>query len=237
MSKSRTTNIVRMDWLRNRTPTGRRSATGARKLAMYLGYGRGRHAEQEQRAQRGQWLDQKGEIRSQQEVIEWVNEQGKENLYTHQFILSVKEGQLPSEAFNRAMSAGGGLFQEWRLISHNDSHYSHAHAISFGQKEILVKSEEFKEWWREVRQALEQEQNQALQQERQLQQEQALKQEQQAEQSIEQAADGPPLEQSAEQEVGRAAEEQEQALNQSEAAVEIEPVEEQQQQSGWGLGY
>jgi hypothetical protein len=235
MSKSRTTNIVRMDWLRNRTPTGRRSATGARKLAMYLGYGRGRQAEQEQRAQRGQWLDQKGEIRSHQEVIEWVNEQGKENLYTHQFILSVKEAQLPSEAFNRAMSAGGGLFQEWRLISHNDSRYSHAHAISFGQKEILVKSGEFKEWWQGVRQALEQEQNQALQQERQLQQEQ--KQEQKVERSIEQAGDRPTSEQSIEHSISLPPEEERQQLEQTEAAVEIEPVEERQQQRGWGLGY
>jgi hypothetical protein len=201
---------------------------------MYLGYGRGRQAEQEQREQRGQWLDQKGKIRSHQEVIEWVNQQGKENTVTHQFILSVKEGHLSSESFNRAMAAGGELFSEWRLISHNDSHYSHAHAISFGQKEILIKSGEFKEWWQGVRQALEQEQHQALQQERQLQQEEALKQEKKSEQSIEQVVDGPSSEQSTQHETDI---KQEQFLEQSEASAEIEPVEEKQQQRGWGLGY
>lgn len=229
MSKSRANNIVRMDWLRNLTPTGRRSATKARKLAMYLSYGRGRQAEQLQRPQRGQWLDQSGHVQSHQEVIDWVNQQGKENLFTHQFILSVKDGQLTPEAFNRAMSAGGTLFQEWRLISHNDSRYAHAHAISFGQQEVLVKSQAFKEWWQGVRQALEREQQQTLEQERQLK----------LEQSIEQAVNGPSLKQAAEQTAGQSLKEQkqEQVLEKFENLVEIEPVEEQQQQSSWGLGY
>jgi hypothetical protein len=168
MSKAKS--IVRLESFPNRTPTGRASATGARKLAMYLGYGRGRRAEQEQRAQRGQWLDQKGGKLSHQEVIAWVQEQGKENHYTHQFILSVKDFQLTSEAFNRAMSAGGSLFSEWRLISHHDSIYSHAHAIAFGKEEIHLKSETFKEWWQEVRQALEYERLLGQEQQSQLQQ-------------------------------------------------------------------
>jgi hypothetical protein len=138
---------------------------------MYLGYGRGRRAEQEQRAQRGQWLDPKGGKPSHQEVIAWIQQQGKENQYTHQFILSVKDFQLTPEAFNRAMAAGGGLFSEWRLICHNDSNYSHAHAVAFGKQEIHLKSEAFKEWWQEVRQALEYERLLAQQeQQRQLQQ-------------------------------------------------------------------
>jgi len=168
MSKAKS--IVRMESFPNRTPTGRSSATGARKLAMYLGYGRGRRAEQEQRAQRGQWLDQKGGKPSHQEVIEWVQQQGKENHYTHQFILSVKDGQLTPEAFNRAMAAGDSLFSEWRLVCHNDSNYSHAHAVAFGKQEIQLKSEAFKEWWREVRQALEFERQHAQEQQSQLQQ-------------------------------------------------------------------
>lgn len=168
MSKAKS--IVRMESFPNRTPTGRSSATGARKLAMYLGYGRGRRAEQEQRAQRGQWLDPKGGKPSHQEVIAWVQQQGKENQYTHQFILSVKDFQLTPEAFNRAMAAGGSLFSEWRLISHHDSNYSHAHAIAFGKEEIHLKSETFKEWWQEVRQALEYERLLGQEQQSQLQQ-------------------------------------------------------------------
>jgi hypothetical protein len=133
------------------------------------------------------------------------------------------------------MAAGGELFSDWRLISHNDSRYSHAHAISFGQKEILVKSGEFKEWWQGVRQALEREQHQSLQQERQLQQDQ--KQEQKSEQSTELVADGPTLDQSVEHSISVSSEKEKQHIEQSEAAVEIEPVEEKQQQRGWGLGY
>lgn len=55
MSKAKS--IVRMESFPNRTSTGRSSATGARKLAMYLGYGLDRQAEQEQRDQRGNdWM-------------------------------------------------------------------------------------------------------------------------------------------------------------------------------------
>ncbi|MCB8929273.1 MAG: hypothetical protein H6652_27020 [Ardenticatenaceae bacterium] len=172
MSKSKTTNIVRMDWLTNRTPTGKRSATKARKLAQYFALGRGREKEQELRSQRGQWLDQDGRACAHQEVLQWVRQQGMSHELTHQFILSVKETQLTAEAFNRAMAAGGPLFPEWRLIQHEDTRYPHAHALAFGQQEVHIKSEAFQAWWQGVRDALEQEQAAA----RELQLEQVLEQ-------------------------------------------------------------
>ena len=172
MSNSKTTNIVRMDWLTNRTPTGRRSATKARKLAQYFALGRGRTQEQELRPQRGQWLDQDGRPCTHEEVLQWVRQQGMSHELTHQFILSVKETQLTSEAFNRAMAAGGPLFAEWRLINHDDTRYPHAHALAFGNKPVQIRSEAFQSWWRGVRDALEQEQAAA----RELQLEQALEQ-------------------------------------------------------------
>ena len=132
MTKSRTNNIVRMDGLRNRTPTGKRSATKARKLAQYVAFGRGRMQEQMERPQRGQWLDQSGKVVTHEAVLDWVNREGKENQFTHQFILSVKDGALTPHAFNQAMAAGGELFPEWRLLCHDDSRYSHAHALAFG---------------------------------------------------------------------------------------------------------
>jgi len=171
MRKSSVSNIVRMDWLYNRTPTGKRSATKARKLAQYFALGRGREKEQALRPQRGQWLDQNGQPCSHEAVLQWVRQQGMANLLTHQFILSVKETQLTPEAFNRAMAAGGELFPEWRLIRHEDSRYPHAHALAFGQKEVLIKSEAFQTWWQGVRAALEREQ--AAAQEMQLVQAQA----------------------------------------------------------------
>ncbi|MCB8979878.1 MAG: hypothetical protein H6657_20910 [Ardenticatenaceae bacterium] len=172
MNKTRATNIVRMDWLSNRTPSGRRSATKARKLAQYFALGRGREKEQELRPQRGVWLDQAGRPCSHEEVLQWVRQQGMSHEMTYQFILSVKETQLTEEAFNQAMAAGGPLFAEWRLISHDDSRYPHAHALAFGNQPVQIKSEAFQSWWRAVRQALEQEQTKAREMQQELAQEQ-----------------------------------------------------------------
>ncbi len=213
MSKSTTNNIVRMDWLRNRTPTGKRSATKAWKLAQYLAFGRGRLAEQLERPQRGQWLDQSGQVSSHEDVLNWVMQQGKENLFTRQFILSVKDATLTPEAFNRAMAAGGGLFHEWRLIRHEDSRYPHAHALAFGQKEVRIKSPQFHAWWLAVRAALEQE--------RQAQIEQQL-------------AQG--LQQQAEREITHQLAEESTAVSDKQQQLSVDATLEKSQQHGWGLG-
>ncbi|MFZ1396224.1 MAG: hypothetical protein WAS33_04970 [Candidatus Promineifilaceae bacterium] len=172
MNNAQTKNIVRMDWLTNRTPSGRRSATRARKLAQYFALGRGRAKEQERRPQRGQWLDQSGQLCSHEEVLKWVRQQGMSHEMTYQFILSVKEIDLTPEAFNQAMAAGGPLFNEWRLIQHTDTQYPHAHALAFGNQPVQIKSEAFQSWWQAVRQALEREQAVAIE----MQREQALAQ-------------------------------------------------------------
>lgn len=166
MNKYHTNNIVRMDWLNNRTPSGRRSATRARKLVQYFALGRGRAKEQELRPQRGQWLDQTGRPCSHEEVLKWVRQQGMSHEMTYQFILSVKEIELTPEAFNRAMAAGGPLFDQWRLIQHTDTQYPHAHALAFGDRPVPVKEEAFQYWWLAVRQALEREQAAAIEMQR-----------------------------------------------------------------------
>jgi hypothetical protein len=234
MSKSKASNIVRMEWLQNRTPTGKRSATKARKLAQYLAYGRGRPQEQLERPQRGRWLDQSGQIVSHEDVLQWVKEQGMENRYTRQFILSVKDAALTPEAFNRAMAAGGDLFSEWRLLQHQDSRYPHAHALAFGQEEVPVKSEAFRAWWLAVRAALEQE--------RQTQMEQEKAQQQQLAQGLEQRS-----EQIASQQLGKLLSteptavlgKQQMVEEVEELAVAEEPGQEleKSQQHGWGLGW
>ena len=172
MNNAQTKNIVRLDWLSNRTPSGRRSATKARKLAQYFALGRGRAKEQELRPQRGQWLDPAGRPCRHEEVLQWVRQQGTSHEMTYQFILSVKETELTAEAFNRAMAAGGPLFDEWRLIQHSDTRYPHAHALAFGDWPVQIKSEAFQSWWQAVRQALEREQTAAIE----MQREQALEQ-------------------------------------------------------------
>lgn len=154
MTKSQMRNVVRMDWLRNRTQSGRRSATNALKLAQYFALGRGRAQEQAERPQRGQWLDQHGRPCRHEDVLAWVQTQGMHHELTHQFILSVADIPLSPQAFNRALAAGGPLFHEWRLIAHTDSRYPHAHALAFGDRPVAIKSEAFQSWWRSVRRAL-----------------------------------------------------------------------------------
>ena len=239
MSKSKSTNIVRMDWLFNRTPTGKRSATKARKLAQYFALGRGREKEQALRPQRGQWLDQNGQRCTHEAVLQWVRQQGMDNLLTHQFILSVKETQLTAEAFNRAMAAGGELFTDWRLIQHEDTRYPHAHALAFGQKEVHIKTEAFQAWWQAVRTALEREQAAA----RELQLEQALgleraALEQQPEAEMQQeAAVRQKMQRQMQQDMGPQTQGQQQAaFEQPGATLADEGLEQApEQQRGWGL--
>ncbi len=232
MHKTKATNIVRMDWLRNRTPTGKRSATKARKLAQYLAFGRGRWQEQMERPQRGQWLDESGRVVKHEAVLQWVKEQGMENLYTRQFILSVKGAALTPEAFNRAMAAGGDLFPEWRLIQHEDTRYPHAHALAFGQEKVHVKSEAFREWWLAVRAALEQEQQAQVEQERAHQLTQGLAH--QAEQTpTQEASQASKLEPTAVPDKRQMVEAD---TDLDTAAAQDQDLEESQQR-GWGLGW
>ncbi|MBK6712440.1 MAG: hypothetical protein IPG51_19235 [Chloroflexi bacterium] len=101
MSKAQS--VVRLQTHANRTPTGRASATAARKLAQYLAHGRGRPAEQSVRPQRGIWYGEDGRPLTHEQVLQWVAEQGKTHPYTHQLILSVKEAQLEAAAYGQAM--------------------------------------------------------------------------------------------------------------------------------------
>ena len=158
----KTHSIVRLQSHANRTPTGRASATGARRLARYLAYGRGRLADQAQRPQRGVWYAETGQVRAHQDVLRWVEQQGKRLPYTHQLILSVPEGPLPAAAYGQAMRAGGDLFPEWRLIVHQDARHAHAHVIAFGQEEIRITGETFRQWWLSARQELENRQQEQL---------------------------------------------------------------------------
>ena len=259
MNNSQTKNIVRMDWLSNRTPSGRRSATKARKLAQYFALGRGRAKEQELRPQRGQWLDPAGRPCRHEEVLQWVREQGMSHEMTYQFILSVKETELTAEAFNRAMAAGGPLFDEWRLIQHTDTQYPHAHALAFGDQPVQVKGEAFQSWWLAVRQALEREQVVAIE----MQREQALEQAraaavQQEAELVQQGAggiqrrldheqDGAAGEQSRSSQLQREAalaqeaarrEQAERLARQVEAEIASPEVErEQDQDMGWDMGF
>ncbi len=171
------TSIVRMESFRNRTPRGRTSATAARKLAMYIGYGRGREQEQEKRPLRGLWHDEKGDILRHQEVMTWVIEQAKTQQHTYQFILSTKYADLNEEEYSKALQAGGNLFPTWRLMRHEDASYAHAHVLTFGDKEIRIKDPAFQAWCHQVREALAQIQDQYLDMHKEQQMEMVLSEE------------------------------------------------------------
>lgn len=166
---SKATTILRMESFRNRTPTGRTSATAARKLTMYLGFGRGREQEQVQRPLRGLWHDETGRILRHQDVLMWAIEQAKSQEYTYQFILSTKYADLDEEEYIQALQAGGKLFPNWRLMRHEDGGYPHAHVLVFSDKEIWIKDPAFQAWCQQVRSILEQLQEQVLNREQQQQ--------------------------------------------------------------------
>jgi hypothetical protein len=176
MSKAKT--IVRLAFFANRTPTGRRSATAARKLTMYLGYGRGPEHEQQQRPLRGLWHDQDGKMLRHREVLAWVAEQGRQQGYTYELVLSVKYADLDEEEYTQALKAGGELFPAWRLMRHDDSQYSHAHVLAFDDRQILIKDPAFQAWCQRVRHALEQTQTHHLVQSQEAEQLAALSNEQ-----------------------------------------------------------
>ena len=154
--------IVRLQTHANRTPTGRASATAARKLVQYLAYGRGRPAEQARRSQRGVWYGENGRSVHHDQVMGWVAQQGKSHRYTHQLILSVKDAHLSPAAYGQALQVEGAPFAEWRLVVHQDTDHPHAHVIAFGDAEIRVTGPDFRHWWLAVRQELEKQQQHIL---------------------------------------------------------------------------
>lgn len=156
--------IVRLQTHANRTPTGRASATAARKLVQYLAYGRGRPAEQARRLQRGVWYGENGRSFNHDQVMGWVAQQGKANHYTHQLILSVKEAHLSPAAYGQALQVEGAPFAEWRLVVHQDTDHPHAHVIAFSDAEIRVTGRDFRHWWLAARQELEKQQHLITQQ-------------------------------------------------------------------------
>ena len=164
--------IVRLQSHENRTPTGRPSATATRKLVNYLAFGRGRAAHQAQRLQRGDWHDQASKQWSHDEVLKWVQAQGKQHQFTHQLILSVSEAQLDAPAYNDALQVKGeSFFNTWHLMAHTDSAHPHAHVVAFSDEVIDIRSARFREWWLAVRLALDNQQQEHLTRQREIGQE------------------------------------------------------------------
>lgn len=131
----------------NRTPTGRRTSTPAKRAALYYAFGRDKEAQLEGR-QRGEWLGPDGRINTQEEVMAWVKANAMAHRYTFQGVLSVPEGELTAAEFGQAMQKGGQT-EDWRLIAHEDTKHRHAHVLWFGDKRMNKQA--FLSWQTDVR--------------------------------------------------------------------------------------
>lgn len=131
----------------NRTPTGRRTSTPAKRAALYFAFGRDKQAQLEGR-QRGEWLGPDGRSQSHDQVMAWAKQEALGHRYTCQAILSVPQGELTPEQFCRAMGQGGEI-SDWRLIAHQDTQHSHAHVLFFRDKRL--DKETFLSWQTDVR--------------------------------------------------------------------------------------
>lgn len=134
----------------NRTPTGRRTSTPARRAALYFAYGRERQNQLEEK-QRGEWLGPDGRVHTHAAVMAWAKESALNHRYTFEALLSVQQGKLTPAQFCQAMGQGEEI-GDWRLVSHQDTDYRHAHVLFFRDKRLDKNS--FLAWQTAVRQEL-----------------------------------------------------------------------------------
>lgn len=142
--------FVRLTYTLNRTPTGKRTATPARRAARYFAFGNDREAEHGAE-QRGRWVGPNGKTHDHEAVLAWAAAQARDHAYTFQALLSVPEGRLQAEDFSRAMQEGETI-DDWRLLSHDDTAYSHAHVLFFRNSRLDKAS--FADWRERVRREL-----------------------------------------------------------------------------------
>ncbi len=144
MAKSSPHPIVRLQHTRNRTPTGKRTATPARKTAVYFAFG-------QQAKQRGEWLGSGSERHKHEDVLAWAQNQGRQHEHTFQALLSVPEARLTGADYARALDAAGQI-EAWRMVVHNDTRYSHAHVLFF--RDQRMPRDQFDKWQAQVQQEL-----------------------------------------------------------------------------------
>ena len=145
MPKTKRLPVVRIAHRRNRTPTGKRTVTPARKAANYFAFG------QKATQQRGDWLGPDGKPHTHEAVLVWANSQARQHEHTFQALLSVPQARLTGQAYAHALEAAGQP-DEWRLVVHNDTAYSHAHVLFFRDRRLP--RDEFEQWQTTVQQAL-----------------------------------------------------------------------------------
>jgi hypothetical protein len=142
--------FVRLAYELNRTPTGKRTATPVKKAARYFAYANDREAER-RGEQRSHWYGPDGSKHEHEAVLAWATAGAKAHRYTFQALLSLPEGRLSAEDFTRAMREGKYI-DDFRLMSHDDTKYSHAHVLFFGDSRL--EKVQFSDWYERIRQSL-----------------------------------------------------------------------------------
>ncbi|MCP5085431.1 MAG: hypothetical protein GY952_01290 [Rhodobacteraceae bacterium] len=113
MAKTSPHPLVRMQHTRNRTPTGKRTATPARKTANYFAFGR--DANQADGKQRGEWLGPGGEQHKHEDVLTWAQDQARQHEHTFQALLSVPQARLTGADYARALESTKQI-EAWRIF-------------------------------------------------------------------------------------------------------------------------
>ncbi len=149
MAKADPLPVVRLNHTRNRTPTGTRTATPARKAAVYFAFGQ--QPKQTEGKQRGEWLGPGNEQHKHEEVLTWAQSQARQHEHTFQALLSVPQARLSGRDYARALEAAGQI-ETWRMVVHNDTNYSHAHVLFFRNQRLP--RAQFDQWQAQVQQEL-----------------------------------------------------------------------------------
>ena len=152
MSRKTTIPFIGVRLHENRTPTGRRTSTPAKRTALYFAYGSERTPQGKEArltgSQRGEWLSPDGRVQPHDEVMAWLRAESFRNRYTFEALLSVRDGDLTSEAFCKAMGQGE-IVSDWRLMLHSDTNNRHAHVLFFRDERMDKKA--FLAWQAGVR--------------------------------------------------------------------------------------
>lgn len=142
--------ITRVRHTRNRTPTGKRTATPARKAATYIAFGKDKQ-DQIAGRQRGTWIGPGGRQHSHEATVSWAEGQARQQDQTFHALLSVPKGRLTATDYTRALEQAGQI-PDFRLMVHNDTTYSHAHVLFFRGKRL--DKESYLRWQEQVQREL-----------------------------------------------------------------------------------
>jgi hypothetical protein len=135
---------VRYD--KTRTKKGNVSRSAVKKAVYYAMFGHPEHNPDQ--LPRGEWFSSAG-VEKHGHVLNWAEGSAVNHPYCYRLVLSLKEGQMRPEDFVTALQQDSqGLFQDFRLVVHEDTQHTHAHVLAFRDK--TLSKQEFYQWKKEV---------------------------------------------------------------------------------------